>query len=109
MALKDANMKDLHVGFKGLDIDDAPVDNLIVDGPVPTIEEWKPNVESNAEIVNDGNKPEVSPNTQAGEEAPKKKKKKKRKSKGSRKFVSIHFCCSSILIDHWHLLTFEFV
>lgn len=94
MALIDANTKDLHVSFKGLDIDSAPGDDLGVDGPVPSIEgEWKPDVESNggdAEIVNDDNKPEVSSNTQAGEEAPKKKKKKKRKSKGSRKFVSIY-------------------
>lgn len=94
MALIDANTKDLHVSFKGLDIDGAPVDNLTVDGPVPSIEEeWKPDVESNggdAKVVNDDNKPEASSNTQAGEEAPKKKKKKKRKSKGSRKFVSIY-------------------
>lgn len=95
MAFADSNVNSLNVSFMDPDVDDAPSSNLIINGPVPTVEEeWKPKEENNendAEHADDGDNPVIS-NIQAGEEAPKKKKKKKRKSKGSRKFVSIYLC-----------------
>lgn len=100
MAFADSSVNGLNVSSVGFDVGDALSSNLIVDGPVPTVEEeWKPKEENNkndAEHVDDGDNPVIS-NIQAGEEAPKKKKKKKRKAKGSRKFVSIYLCCPSII------------
>lgn len=99
MAFADSSVNGLNVSSVGPDVGNAPSSDLIVDGPVPTVEEeWKPKEENNendAEHVN-GDNPVIS-NIQAGEEAPKKKKKKKRKGKGSRKFVSIYLCCPSII------------